>query len=232
MLKEIIDKFYLDRQKYREQHHFYITDAGKCSRAIFFKFKNAPRKEMEAKILRMFDHGDHIHQLIMRSLISTRDIHVISSEVGIPPQELISGRADAIISDGKEQYVLDIKSMNSMVFRTLEYPKEENIDQIQLYLHFFKILKGILLYVNKDTQELKEFIVKYDKKRSQSLLDVLIKLKTKIDSNIIPSRMSVYPNNWQCRYCQYKKICVIGGEKEINWNQLKEKVIKNEELGK
>jgi CRISPR/Cas system-associated exonuclease Cas4 (RecB family) len=228
MLKEIIDKFYLDRQKDREQSHFYITDAGKCPRAIFLKFKNAPRKEMEAKVLRMFDHGDHIHQLIMKSLISTRDIHVIASEVNIPPQELISGRADAVISDGKEQYVLDIKSMNSMIFRVLEYPKEENIDQIQLYLHFFRIPKGILLYVNKDTQELKEFVVKYDKKRAQSLLDVLAELKTKIDSNIIPSRIPAYPANWQCKYCQYKKICVIGGEKEINWKQLKEKLIKSE----
>lgn len=228
MLKEIIDKFYLDRQKDKEQHHFYITDAGKCPRAIFFKFKNAPRKEIEAKVLRMFDHGDHIHQLIMKSLISTRDVHVIASEVNIPPQELISGRADAVISDGKEQYVLDIKSMNSMVFKSLLQPKEENIDQIQLYLHFFKIPKGILLYVNKDTQELKEFIVKYDKKRAQSLLNVLNKVKTKINSDIIPSRIPSYPDNWQCRYCQYKKICVIGGEKEINWNELKGKVIKSE----
>src|SRR3990167_275304 len=162
MLKEIIDKFYLDKQRDREQRHFYITDAGKCGRSIFFKFKNAPREAMEPRILRLFDHGDHIHQLIMRSLLSTRDIHVVASEVDIPPQEIISGRADAILSDGKNLYVLDIKSMNSMVFRSLEIPKEENVYQIQLYLHYFKIPKGILLYVNKDNQELKEFIVNYN----------------------------------------------------------------------
>jgi len=163
MLKEFIDKFYLDRQRDREQHHFYITDAGRCPRSTFFKFKNVPRKEMEARILRMFDHGDYIHQLIMKPLLSIREIRVVASEVNIPPQELITGRSDAIISDGKELYVLDIKSMNSMIFKSLEQPKEENIDQIQLYLHYFKVPKGILLYVNKDTQELKEFSVSYDK---------------------------------------------------------------------
>jgi len=47
MLKELLDQFYLDRDRDREQHHFYITDAGKCSRAIFFKFKNVPREKME-----------------------------------------------------------------------------------------------------------------------------------------------------------------------------------------
>ena len=138
MLKEFIDKFYLDRQRNREQSHFYITDAGKCPREVFFKFKNAPRTEMEAKVLRMFDHGDQVHQLIMRPLLGVREIHVVASEVNIGPQELISGRADAIISDGKDLYVLDIKSMNGMVFKNLAEAKEDNINQIQLYLHFFK----------------------------------------------------------------------------------------------
>jgi len=224
MLKELIDKFYLDRQKDKEQHHFYITDAGKCARSLFFKFKNVPRKEMEANVLRLFDHGDHIHQLIMKPLLSTREIHVVAAEVNIPPQELISGRADAILSDGKDLYVLDIKSMNSMVFNKLTEPKEENINQIQLYLHYFKIPKGILLYVNKDNQQLKDFIVSYDKKRVLSLLDALNDVKKKIDKNIIPDRLPDYPGNWQCKYCQFKEVCVIANAGEVNWNGFKKKV--------
>ena len=224
MLKEFIDKFYLDRQKDREQHHFYITDAGRCPRAIFLKFKNAPRKEIEARVLRMFDHGDYIHQLIMKPLFSIREVHVVASEVNIPPQEIISGRADAIISDGKDLYVLDIKSMNSMIFRNLAEPKEENVNQIQLYLHYFKIKKGILLYVNKDSQELKEFIVNYSQPQSQFLLDELVDLKTKIDFNNVPARLPVWPNDWQCQYCQFKKICSSAGPDEINWNNFKKKI--------
>lgn len=224
MLRELIDKFYLDKQKDRDQQHFYITDAGKCPRAIFFKFKNVPRKEMEARILRMFDHGDYIHQLIMRPLLSIREIHIVASEVAIPPQELISGRADAIVSNSKEMYVLDIKSMNSMVFKKLEQPKEENINQIQLYLHYFKIPKGILLYVNKDTQELKEFIVSYDKRRAKTLLNGLDQLKIKIDSNIVPDRILDYSKNWQCQYCQFKAICSLTGKGEIPWEDCKKKI--------
>ena len=226
MLKEFIDKFYLDRQRDREQHHFYVTDAGRCPRSTFFKFKNVPRKEMEARILRMFDHGDYIHQLIMKPLLSIREIRVVASEVNIPPQELITGRSDAIISDGKELYVLDIKSMNSMIFKSLEQPKEENIDQIQLYLHYFKVPKGILLYVNKDTQELKEFSVSYDKGRVNYLLKDLQDLKTKIDSNIIPDRIPIYPKGWQCQYCQFKEICGMTGVGEINWEKFKERIEK------
>ena len=224
MLRELIDRFYLDRQKDKEQHHFYITDAGKCARALFFKFKNVPRKEMGANILRLFDHGDHIHQLIMKPLLSIREIHVVAAEVKIPPQELISGRADAIISDGKDLYVLDIKSMNSMIFKNLDQAKEENIDQLQLYLHYFKIPKGILLYVNKDTQELKEFVVNYDKKWANMLLAGLSKLKKDIDSNIIPGRLAEYPDNWQCRYCQFKTVCVMANTGEVKWEDFKKKI--------
>lgn len=224
MLKELIDQFYTDKQRDKEQTRFYITDAGKCHRAIFFKFKKAPREEMEARVLRMFEHGDYIHQLIMKPLLSTRDVRVVASEVNIGPQELIAGRADAIISDGKDLYVLDIKSMNSMVFRTLEIPKEENVNQIQLYLHFFKIPKGVLLYVNKDTLELKEFSVRYSPDFVQSLLKDLVDLKTKIDKNIVPSRLSEYPQNWQCQYCAFKEICAIAAAGEMNWEDFKKKI--------
>ena len=226
MLRELIDKFYLSREKDREQHHFYITDAGKCPRAVFFKFKKAPREAMEAKILRMFDHGDYIHQLIMKPLFGIREINVVASEINIPPQELISGRADAILSDGKGLYVLDIKSMNSMVFKNLQVPKEENIDQIQLYLHYFKIPKGILLYVNKDTQELKEFEVSYNANRALALLNNLSALKTKIDQNNIPDRILEYPDDWQCRYCQFKEICLMAGAGEIKWESFKSRIEK------
>jgi len=229
MLKELIDKFYLDRQKDKEQHHFYITDAGRCPRSIFFKFKNVPREVIEANVLRMFDHGDHIHQMIMKPLLSIRDIHVVASEINIPPQELVSGRADAIISSGKELFVLDIKSMNSMIFKSLTEPKRENIDQILLYLHYFKVPQGILLYVNKDNQQLKEFVVEYDKTRVNTLIKGLEDLKTKIEKDIVPDRIPAYPKDWQCRYCQFKDICTIAGGENIKWRDFQNKIELREE---
>ena len=227
MLKELIDKFYLDREKVRnhkDQIRFYITDAGRCPRAVFFKLKKAPKEELEARVLRMFEHGDYFHQIIMKPLFAVKEVRIISAEVDIPPQEIISGRADAIISDGKDLYVLDIKSMNSMIFKNLSEPKEENINQLQLYLHFFKVPKGILLYVNKDTQELKEFIVNYSQNIAKNLLNDLAGLKTKIDSNIIPSRIPIWPDGWQCQYCAFREICNTAGEGDINWNNFRKKI--------
>ena len=230
MLKELINQYYRNQKKDREQRHFYITDAGKCPRAVFFKFKKAPAEEMDPRVLMMFDHGDHIHQLIVKPLFGIRGIQVVAAEVNIPPQELIAGRADAILSDGKDLYVLDIKSMNGMIFRNLTEPKDEHINQIQLYLHFFKQKKGVLLYVNKDTQELKEFLINYKPEITQSLLNGLKGLKTKIDKNIVPDRIPTWPDNWQCQYCQFKEICKISGERSVSWESFKKKIEAESEL--
>jgi len=229
MLKELIDQFYSDNHKDRDQKRFYITDAGRCGRAIFFKFKNVPRQELEPRMLRLFDHGDYIQMQILNSLFSLGIVR--ASEIRIPPQEIISGRADAIITLDNELYVVDFKSMNSMIFKRLEEPKEENVNQLQLYLHYFKIPKGILLYVNKDTSDLKEFLVKYDKVKAVKLLEDLTKLKSKIDTDIVPERIPGYPDDWQCRYCQFKSICKTAGEKALNWNDFREKIESIKENG-
>jgi CRISPR/Cas system-associated exonuclease Cas4 (RecB family) len=222
MLKELIDQFYLDRERDKEQHHFYITDAGKCSRAVFFKFKNVPREKMAPQVLRMFDHGDYIQMQILSNLFSLGIVR--ASEIKIPPQELISGRADAIITLNNDLYVVDFKSMNSLVFKNLTEPKEDNVNQIQLYLHYFKIPKGILLYIDKDRLELKEFLIEYNPAIAKKLISELSELKKKIDGNIVPQRLADYPDNWQCQYCQFKEICATAGSGDINWEDFKKKI--------
>jgi len=222
MLKELIDQFYLENQKNREQIHFYITDAGKCPRAVFFRFKNAPREAIPARIMRIFEHGENIHRGIFNVLYRLR--LGVTTEIPIPSQEIISGRADAILCINNENYVLDIKSINGMIFKGLTAPKEENVYQIQLYLHFFNIKKGILLYIDKDQQEMKEFFVDYDEALCKSLLDKFYGLKEQVESNMVPARLDSYPKNWQCSYCQFKDICKMANGDAINWEEFKSKI--------
>lgn len=222
MLKDLIDQFFLDRERDKEQQHFYITDAGKCERAIFFKFKNVPREKMTAEVLRMLDHGDYVQMHILNSLFSLGIVR--ASEIKIPPQEIISGRADAIVTINNELYVVDFKSMNSYKFKTLEAPPEDNVNQIQLYLHYFRIPKGILLYVDKNTLALKEFLVNYNSGLAQSLVSSLEGLKEKIDNNVVPAQLLDYPQNMQCKYCAFKEICKMAGGVELGWNDFKKKI--------
>ena len=222
MLKELIDQFYLENQKNKDQTKFYITDAGKCPRSVFFKFKNAPREPLDARILRIFERGENIHRSIFNILYRLR-LGVVT-EIPIPSQEIISGRADAILCVGNENYVLDIKSINSMIFKRMQEPKEENVLQIQLYLHYFNIKKGILLYIDKDQQDMKEFFVDYDEALCKSLLDKFYALKDQVEKNILPSRLADYPRNWQCNYCQFKDVCKMVNGDMLNWEDFKKKI--------
>jgi len=156
MLIEHIDKYYQDKRKHRDQKHFYITDTGKCQRAVYFSMKGYPKKEIEPKILRVFDRGDIIHQRLMSDFYGIPEIKVTASEIDIPTRDLFHGRADAIISIENKLYVVDIKSSNDFKFQKLGIPDLAHIKQIQLYMHYFEISQGILIYENKNTQDLKE----------------------------------------------------------------------------
>ncbi|MDD5750540.1 MAG: PD-(D/E)XK nuclease family protein [Candidatus Pacebacteria bacterium] len=223
MLKELIDKFYLDNQENKQQLHFYISDAGKCPRSIFFKLKQAPQEKADPRILRIYEHGEQLHRHLYNVLYRLKI--GMTTEIPIPPQEIVSGRADAILCLNGENYVLDIKSMNSMIFRSLTAPKIENVYQVQLYMHFFEIKKAILLYIDKDRQDIKEFVIDYDSNLVQTLLNGFQNLKGKLENNLVPPVLSDYPGGWQCNYCQFKEVCRLAGRDPLDWNRLKEKII-------
>jgi CRISPR/Cas system-associated exonuclease Cas4 (RecB family) len=249
MLKELIDKFYLEKEKEKRRDDkdrikFFISEAGKCPRMIFFRFKKAPAEEIEPERLRIFEEGEIIQQRILRHLFSLGIIR--ATEIRIPPQELVSGRADAIVSftdhtfsnlgiEIKEEiecgvpYVLEIKSISGKI-NSKRLPLQDHINQLQLYLHYFKIKKGILLYLNKDTQEISEFVFEYDRDLVEKILSWFSKLKEKIESNIVPLRLADFPTNWQCQNCEFFEICKIAGEKEIDWEKLKTKLESLEKL--
>ena len=226
MLKELIDKYYQDKMEDRDKKKFYISDAGKCPRQIFFKFKKAPSEKMEPRILRIFDQGNYVHLRLMRDLFSLGV--AVASEINIPPEEDISGRADAIVRVNDELYVVDFKSINSMILNRLKEPKKENLLQLQLYLHFFKIKKGILLYEGKDTSVIKEFLVEYDEDMAKGILSDFKRLKINVKKDLIPKRLSDYSSNWQCKYCQFKEICSMAGSDNMKWGEFKKEIRKHE----
>ncbi|MBM4177268.1 PD-(D/E)XK nuclease family protein [Candidatus Gribaldobacteria bacterium] len=222
MLKEIIDQFYFDHQEERIQTKFYISDAGKCHRQIFFKFKQAPKAKQDPVKMRIFEAGEWLHRYIYNVLYQSR-IGVVT-EISMPQNETISGRTDAIVCLNGENYIVDIKTMNSLQFRNLKQARDEHQLQVQLYMHFFNLKKAILLYIDKDKQELKEFIIEYDEGLVNELLRGLDELKDQIEKDIVPGVLIDYPKNWQCSYCQYREICDLAGKEELSWLEFKNKI--------
>lgn len=204
MLKEIIDQFYLKRQESRGQTRFYVSNAGKCPRQVFFAMKNYPKKSMEAQALRKMHHGDVVHSKLKNILYSLGIVK--ATEIEIPPQELVSGRADAIIGMNGKEYVVELKSINSFGFEQLDRPKDGDVKQLTLYMHYFNIAQGLLVYENKNTQEMKEFEVSYDGALAKSIMDSFASLKQNVDSGQVPEKPGEL-EQWQCDYCPYIEEC-------------------------
>lgn len=215
MLAELIDKYYQDKREDKKQNSFYISDAGKCQRAIYFSMKGYPKKEKEPRILRIFDRGDIIHQRTISTLLGIPEVRVIASEIDIPPKQLFRGRADAILSVDGKLYVVDVKSSSDFKFKKLKEPETSYQRQLQLYMHYFKIPQGILLYENKNDQSLKEFELKYDKNLCERIISEFQSLKRDyIDTDIVPpipenlkQELQTGKVPWDCQYCDFREEC-------------------------
>jgi len=206
MLVEKIDEFYREVEPEEERDYFYVSEVCDCPRKIFFKIKHAEKEPLDPRVNRIFRNGDHVHIRLMSVLYSLG--LVVASEIEIPKDELFHGKADAIISIDNESHVVEIKSMNPFIFQKNNQPCIDHAAQLQLYLYYFNIPKGIILVESKGNQELKEFIIQKDEKLVEKILTVFKELKLKIMNNELPPIPD--KSNWEydkCQYCVYKKTC-------------------------
>jgi hypothetical protein len=143
-------------------------------------------------------------------------------------ETLWGGHVDAIVDlqllhdfyDYKEEVleserylIVDFKSMNSFQFKKLEDPLTKHIIQMQIYMYITDIKNAKLIYENKDSQETKEFLVKFDyglmeieKARAISLKHLVTNASTTGEWKL-PDRAYSDSDNYDCGYCKYKDDC-------------------------
>jgi hypothetical protein len=98
MIIEHIDKHYLEKQgngKARKDK-LYVSDVARCPRQIYFEFKGYTPEMKKPEFQRTLENGDKFHQRIMAVLYACPDIEVVSSEIDIPPNDLLSGKSAAM----------------------------------------------------------------------------------------------------------------------------------------
>ncbi len=206
MIKEIIES---KQRKYISSGKFSISSIGQCWRKIYLKLKGKYVDDFNQKTLRTFSIGNLIHQQLIAELFQKAEQFnwmVLTGELDIPVQKYISGRCDIIMANSisGEKVIVDAKSVSQWSFSKInekeEYPYIENYKkQLQLYLHFFKIEKGILLFVNKSNSEIKETEIKYDKELCLKLIeDIENFFKNYVEKDIEPPR---------CKYSDFGCDC-------------------------
>lgn len=141
-----------------------VSEDSFCYReqVLSLLYKRSGNENVPQNLIRIFEEGNAIHEkwqrLFIRGGLGVSEDMDFSKfykqyEVGYTP--------DAILTIDGEKYVVEIKSVNTYQFQKMtSHPTAAK--QIQMYMHFSGIHKGIVLCDDKNTQNFKIFMVNYD----------------------------------------------------------------------
>jgi len=217
-----------------KKEYFYASDAlledkgnSKCERQFFYEFSDVVPEPLDIPTLKTFGVGEAIHEWIQDILVKEGVAEVIEDETIEYNEDLgvctgrvskeenkiiikepveIHGRLDCQIKHEQESIVVEIKSVkNGGFFYIGNNPKAAHVQQLQLYLDHKGLKKGVILYINKDTGEFKEFEIKHDPELVIKAKERFAEVKKRIDTGEIPNRLDI--GSWQCSYCPYRLMC-------------------------
>jgi hypothetical protein len=130
---------------------------------------------------------------------------------------------DAIIEFGKEQYIVEIKGYKSEHFAKLDEsgaPPEYAHVQANLYMHLLQIQRAIILVENKDTQEIKLWIVEYNPKFAMPPVKRIYEVKRAValsrrNLEKLPERICQSRDDARARKCPLREKCFRREMEEI-----------------
>jgi len=198
---EIIDTSHVSSGK------FSISSIDCCLRKKYLEMKGLYKEKYDSKTLRTFALGDLFHRQAVKEILEKSDklnLHVVASEVNIPEQKYFSGRADLVVSNSitGELYVIDVKSAGDYTMKLAKEGKvsDSYIKQMQLYLHFFKLKTGYILFYGKHKGEIFEVEVKYDKELCEKTIKIIEDFfLNNIEKNIEPEKC--FGRQFGCKAC-------------------------------
>lgn len=180
-LQNEIDKYMEEKEnEVKERDYFYISEIGKSKKELYENLKNPKPFTNDARVQRILQNGNSVHERYMKYFAEMGIL--VCSEIDVSKNDLVHGRCDAIISDKERNYVVEIKSASQWTFNKLTKPTKPHELQLQFYMYYLNIDKGIILYECKDNQTIKCFYLDLDKKLVEDKLNELKEIKEVIKS--------------------------------------------------
>ena len=183
MLTQKIDRYLQDRPKQeRRTRCFHPSTLHKSEDYLYQAYFSGTDSEAhESRIIRVFDNGHAVHTRLQRYL---KDMGILlDSEVEVWNEDYeIYGHCDGVLQLGEMIGILEIKSINSKGFWKLHSPKPEHLVQVHAYMFALGIHRGVLLYEDKDTQELKNFFIKENHVITDGILEKIRRVQNRIRS--------------------------------------------------
>lgn len=184
-----------------------------------------PKDPIEPRAKLLFENGYVVEDLLKKyvkkayKVIGEQQYVSFGSVEGV----VLGGSIDWAIDIDGEIIICDSKSSGDFPFK--QVPKEENIAQMQLYMHSSwarekNINRSILIYYNKNDSNIKCVEVPYNPKVAQELLDRFISVYICYKGGRLPKREFVLGVDWKANYSAYRTYDNVEFTEKLNEREL------------
>jgi CRISPR/Cas system-associated exonuclease Cas4 (RecB family) len=181
-----------------------------CDRQLWYDF-HAPILNDNPRVQRIFDFG-HLLESYVIALLKHSGYKVFhddgDAQFGFTDEE-VAGNIDGVIVLDDHPHLLEIKSASDKRFKEMVKVGVRQSDpvyytQMQTYMHYMELDKGLFVAINKNDCALHTEVIDYNKMEATYAIK---RGKEIVRSKEEPERKYKSKAFFKCTYCNYKERC-------------------------
>lgn len=198
------------RKEEGERAYLGMSSIGdRCARKIWYAFRGYTPRPTEGRVQMIFSLGSAVEQEVLRWLrLGGYEVDGQQTEFSAL-NGYFKGHCDGIVHKvTKRPHVLEIKSASASRFKAFKTSGVVAVSttyaaQLQCYMGYSGLDRGIWVIMNKDTCEL---YVERAHFIPQAFQTVEAKARDIITANVPPAQ-AYRKGSWECRQCDYSEHC-------------------------
>lgn len=198
----------MTRPKRIREGSFSASGAGQCLRRRQLAYLGYKQIKPNEQTMNIFANGDYVH--LRHQVAGLMDGYLLGAEVSVAQEHYhLTGTMDGVVDD---ESVGEYKSINSRGFATVTAygPKEEHEEQTHSYMLASGRDKTRIVYENKDTQELKEFLVQQKPEVTAKVIkDLEILNEARVNQELLPMQEDCAAGKGAIKSCPYRTVCPL-----------------------
>ena len=206
----------LNEQKERDPLRLFVTDVGKCPRAVALRLSQAPKRtisEGEARNQRfMWDLAEYIESTLMNALSDKGLLEGYQLPIPIEDHENWGGRLDILTTEPR---IIEVKTVRSNAFNFDDRPKKEHVYQAAIYSHYLDAPATLAYFDRGGANTPEEYEVEHEWEPLAKMMDELDAVRDDLPNlpPILPKvlKRTDHKKNikcvpdWRCGYCDYRE---------------------------
>ena len=226
-VKSLVEQYIFDNQEGFRYHLGASVIGRECERQIWYGWRWFKVINEEPRMLRLFKRG-HKEENILNTLLLNSGVNVHELDPKTGKQWSFkhfgghfAGSLDGILTNIPDlvgRVLAEFKTINAnghkqLIKNGVEKEKTEHYAQMQIYMHYFKLLYALYISVCKNDDSWHWEIVSYDGAVADKYINRAERI---IASDKAPARMSSNPGYYKCKWCDYNDVCHYNAAPALN----------------